>query len=183
MRIWPLFLALLLTACGEAAPTSSGGGEAALAQLEDGDVRALEPALRLVAAHPADNEFRDRLRAALRGAPVRRAQVETSVAAVAPDLARDLAMERAIRLAVVGDEAQAVAERVARADDWISPVAGAETGAVVLRIRRLPSGDAFELVLNRPRLPQIDAIRRLECGDAPCVDAALAETALVLMRQ
>lgn len=188
MRVLPLILALLLTACGGGVPAPSGL-EALLARLEDGDAQALEPALRLLATAPGDTESRERLRAALRGLPLRRAQVEAVVAPADPELARELVAARAVGLAVTGDEvalAQAVAQAAARGDDWIHSAPALDRGAAVVRIRRLPPGDAFELVLHRGREPIKDAILRLECpapAAASCAEPALTRTVLELLGQ
>lgn len=188
MRALPLILALLLTACGGSVPASSGL-EPLLTRLEDGDAQALEPALRLLATQPGDTASRERLRAALNGLPLRRAQVEAVVAPSEPEMARDLAAARSVGLAVTGDEAdlaQAVAQAAARADDWIRPASASDRSAAVVRLRRLPSGDAFELVLHRGREPVRDAIQRLDCpapAPAACAEPALARIVLDLLGQ
>ena len=188
MRALPLILVLLLAGCGGGgAPSTPSGLEALLVQVEDGDPQALEPALRAVASDRGNTEARDRLRAALVGLPLRRAQVAALVAPLEPDWARELTAARSIRLAVTADEeplAQTVAQAVARGDDWIQPVPSSDRSATVARLRRLPPGDTFEIVLHRGREPVRDTIQRLDCGtDATCTATALAATIATLLSQ
>lgn len=183
MRRLSLILALFLAGCGGAPPAPSGL-EALLVQLENGDVQVLEPALRAAAKESGNTEARLRLRTALSGLPLSRAQVETVVAPLEPEIARELVSARSLRLAITGDEpplSQAIARTLARSDDWIIAVPDSDPAAIMVRIHRLPPGDAFALVLHRGREPVRDAVQR--CADQPCTESTLTTTILTLLAQ